>query len=63
MADAKRAAFSQENAALCLARAKDICHGPNFLDGATGAQPAAGDRAALVLPRPFPLSGKHSFVI
>jgi hypothetical protein len=34
------------------------------------AQPAAGDRAALVLPRPFPrharprrLSGKHSFVI
>jgi hypothetical protein len=51
-------------------QAKEICHGRNSLDGAAGAQPAAGDGAALVLPRPFPsharptpLSGKHSFVI
>jgi hypothetical protein len=44
-------------------------HGRSYLYGAAGAQAAAGDGAALVLPQPFPcdawraaLPGVHGFV-
>jgi hypothetical protein len=69
MADAKRAVFPCENAALFILQNEGHHYGGSYPYGAVGAQAVAGDGAALVLPRSFPcdtrraaLSGVHGFV-
>jgi len=54
MADATRAAFSREIAALSLVQGRWIQHGRNSLYRSTGAPAAAGDGAALVVQEPVP---------
>ncbi|WP_291574821.1 hypothetical protein [Bradyrhizobium sp.] len=54
MADASRAAFSQVDAAPFAVRDDGLCHDRNSPYLSTDAQPPEGDRAALVVPQPFP---------
>jgi hypothetical protein len=69
MADARRAAFSFEIAALDIHRGRWIQHGRTYFYGSTGAPSAAGNCTALVVPQSFPrlaraaaLPGTHQIV-
>src|SRR3984957_2475595 len=54
MADAMATAFSSVNAAPFVGGDDGLRHDRNSLYLSIGAQPGAGDRAALVLPQPVP---------
>jgi hypothetical protein len=69
MADAMGAAFSSSDAALSIVGGRWSSHDRNTFHGTAGAQSAAGDCAALVVPEPVPrlarrttLPGMHEIV-
>jgi hypothetical protein len=55
-------AFSCVSAGLSPVPGKEHQHGRDTHDGAAGAKTASGDRAALVLPQPFPRNPRTAWV-